>query len=68
MISITARNGTHRFQTAPLVPVTVPLNAVVWLTGQTASKYRHNREPNLRQKVDRSKKSHQTIADFSKVL
>jgi hypothetical protein len=56
MISITARNGTHRFQYCAASSRHGSI-AVVGLTGQTASKYRHNREPNLAKKWIGQKKT-----------
>jgi hypothetical protein len=44
---ITARNGTHRFQLRRQFPSRFHCIAVIRQTGHTASKYCHNREPNL---------------------
>jgi hypothetical protein len=57
MISITARNGTHRFQQCASSRHGSVALLLLGLTGQTASKYRHNREPNLAKKWIGQKKA-----------
>ena len=48
MISIMARNGTHRFNT---------VHCCCWVDWTNRIKYRHNREPNLAKKWIGQKKA-----------